>query len=376
MKLRKIPLNKVKGKRIILRVDLNIPEGADVLHYRFKRSIPQMKQLIEHDASLVIVTHIGRPKGKERHLSTQKLIPELSEVLKTEVVFAASIPKASKETARVVLLENIRFDKREVKNRLSLGKELASLGDYYVNDAFGVCHRKHASVHAITRYIESFAGMQLHDEVKELSKKMKKPIVTLLGGIKLKTKIPLLKKLAPSAQYILFGSGMAQVYRSMRLRGVHSGMSIGFKERMILKRLIKKYEHKLLLPVDLRIRNREADEELQIRTLDQLQPDDVIVDIGPDTELQFSDYMQEAKTVLWNGPLGVVEEVDGKEGTLAVAQLVGCLSQAHTVIGGGDTVDFLNKHKALRANYVSSGGGAMLAFLAGSSMPGLNVLSV
>ncbi len=374
MKLRTYKKKDIQSKRVLLRVDLNISQGVDAGHYRFERAMPQIRKLLEMEAEkIVLLTHIGRPKGKERHLSTQKLVQELAEAIGQDVVFASTIAKAEKSDSRIVLLENTRFFPGEIKNGRRFARQLASLGDVYVNNAFGVCHRKHASIHRITSFIPSFAGDLITEEVKELSRALKKPLILIVGGIKIATKIPLIKKLAGRSRAVLLGSGMVHVHRAMRLQGRSSGMQIRLRDRLAMHKLIKKFENKIILPDDVRVHNREDESDVQIRTFDQIQPDDAIIDIGPQAELSFAKKIEGAKTVIFNGPMGIVEDADGREGTDSIVDMIS-RSKARVIVGGGDTVDYVLHNTDAKIDFVSTGGGAMLAFLSDSAMPGLEVL--
>lgn len=374
MMLKTYDQSDVQGKQVLLRSDLNIPEGLSDHHYRFARAIPEMLELLELGVSkLVIVSHIGRPKGKESALSTKKFLAPLEKALGETVTFAESIEKASKMDGRIILLENIRFESGEKKNARSLAKRLAGLADVYVNDAFGVCHRKHASVHRIAKLLPAFSGGLLKEEVAELSETLRKPMVLAVGGMKMTTKLPLMQHLGGKSKFILLGSGIVHVYRALKLGSAYSGFSVKRSETLALQTLIRLHEQKLIFPADLRVHDRQGEQKVIIRKFDHLQPDDEIIDIGPETEITFAKAMTKAQSIIWNGPVGIVEREEGQEGTLSIADSISH-TEAHSIIGGGDTVDFVLKATEGKFSFISTGGGAMLAFLAGSRMPGIDVL--
>ncbi len=266
MKLRTFQLSKVKkGERILMRVDFNVPvykgrvvKGSDM---RLQAVVADVKSLCEKGAKVILMTHLGRPKGKvEKSLSTLPLAKRFSTLLKKDVGHVDDIvgkkaedAVASMKDGGVLMLENLRFDSREVKNNLFFASDLAELADQYVNNAFGVCHRKHTSVHAITKKLPSFAGSVVLKEVEELSNPLDDPLVLVLGGIKLKTKITLLHKLAPKAEAILLGSGVATVLHNVKTGGVGEvfGRSIEKEEVKAAKKVLKEFSSKLVFPIDV-----------------------------------------------------------------------------------------------------------------------------
>lgn len=369
----------LRGKRVLMRVDANI-DSNDIDSLRISRLKKDIIDLTERGAQLILLTHRGKPRGREETLSTEHLIPIFKKIIGLDFIFTNSfkvskIDKLFKEKPdSVILLENTRFESGEVKNSRIFAKKLAKLADIYINNAFGASHRKHASIHRITSYLPSFAGQALQLEFETLSKKIDTPFILIVGGLKLTTKIPLINTLASQAEVIILGSGYANVWRTLRLGQGSTSFPISKSEVKAMKKLLKDFEHKVILPKDLRVENRQGDEEIVIRTLDQLQPDDFIIDIGPDTELLLADYIDSAKTIIWNGPLGIVEHQEGKDGTLSLIDQLLSARLKKSIIGGGDTIKLLTPEEINSLYFVSTGGGAMLSFLAGEKMPGLDML--
>lgn len=362
-----------------MRIDANIdPEDTHPL--RIIRLKDDIDQFTSQGSRIILCTHRGKPRGREGTLSTKHLVTILSNILGKKVIFTDSleskkIDRLFKENPEaLILLENTRFFKGETRNSRFYAKKLSRLADIYINNAFGACHRKHASVHRIASYLPSYAGSLLRNEVESLSRELDKPFILVVGGLKLSTKIPLIKKMATKAEVIILGSGYANVWRSLRLGQYSTSFPVLKKEVRAMREIIKKFEHKVILPKDLRVLNREDDENIVIRDLHQLQPDDYILDIGPDTELLLSDYIHNAKSIIWNGPLGIVEHEEGKGGSLSLLDSLLAARLKKSIVGGGDTIKFLTPQEIESLYFVSTGGGAMLSFLAGEKMPALNVL--
>lgn len=320
------------GTRVLLRVDCNAES-------RVPSVLPELRRLLRLKARVILATHLGRPGGMVvRKYSTASLAKALGVAHAKDVVGAsAKALVASLAPGQAMLLENLRFEPGEEKNSKVFAKQLASLADVYVNNAFGVCHRAHASVSAITAYLPSMAGSLVQKEVAELTKPRRQPLVLVVGGIKLETKVPLLRKLGAEAEVILLGSGLYPVLAEANLPAAVT--------RKIVPMLDARHD----------ARGR-------------------VIDIGPKTEKVFLAALRGAKTVLWNGPLGITERKDGAIATKVVAKAIAA-SSARTIVGGGETVDFLVAQGLVGAySFVSTGGGAMLALLGGEPMPGLAAL--
>ncbi len=357
--------------RVILRIDANVPvkHGRVAAHgmHRLKASIPEIERLQSRGARVVIVAHLGAPKGKKvRSLSLAPIARALGRVLHMNV---RCIPHGPGSDAQdvinrmapggIVMLENLRFDEGEEKNSAEFAKKLAACGDVYVNNAFGVCHRKHASIVGVTKYLPSFAGELLVREVKALLTAPKKPFVLVLGGVKVSTKIPLIEKLGKKTDAILIGggSGLTMLAASMGKALPQASVFTKATDVTEAKRVAKKYGKKIFLPCDV------------------LVTKNAVPDIGPETVACFVRAIAGAKTIVWNGPLGNTNRKDGFAGTLAIARAMAKNTSATTIVGGGETVECLEEFGLTDCfTHVSTGGGAMLALLSGETLPGLEVL--
>jgi phosphoglycerate kinase len=351
---------------------------------------------------VIIATHLGRPqesqkskacpligwslKATGRRVKSQKyysvspIAERLSELLDKRVKFVddcigdkvgAAVSKMKE--GEILVLENLRFYKEEEENNKKFAKLLASFADIYINNAFAVSHREHASVSAIKRYLPAFAGILLEDEIINLNKVLKpeKPLIAVIGGVKIKTKISILKKFKKSASYILVGGALANNFLSARQYEI--GRSLVSREDIKLtKKLLSK---KVILPVDVLVSNKkDGTGKVLVRDIDKVSKSDAILDIGPQTIRLFSRYIKEAKTIIWNGPMGKFELDHFRHGTLSIARVIAARSTgtAFGVVGGGETVESLKMTKMLDyVDWVSTGGGAMLAYLGGEKMPGL-----
>lgn len=357
--------------RVILRIDANVPMAnrrvsVHGLH-RLKANVDEIERLRSRGARIVIVAHLGDPKGRSmKALSLAPVARALGRVLKHSVRFVPHLPGSDAERVidrmapgGIIMLENLRFDSGETENEPAFAKRLASCGDVFVNNAFGVCHRKHASIVGVTKYLPSFAGELVVREVNMLSTVPKKPFVLVLGGIKMSTKIPLIERFGTSASAILVGGGSAltMLAASMGKRLPQTVMFTKAADVAEAKVVAKKYGGRIFLPCDL------------------LVTKNAVPDIGPETVRCFARIIATAKTIVWNGPLGNTDRKDGFAGTLAIARAIAKNTSATSIIGGGETVECLEEFGLTdRFTHVSTGGGAMLAFLGGEALPGLEVL--
>ncbi len=381
----------LKGKRIIVRVDFNVPVDERLRitdDRRIQEALPTIKYLLTQRASKVILmSHLGRPEGKivdsMRLTPVAKRLEELlkEKVLKLDDCIGETVRKAiEKSSDRIVLLENLRFHKEETKNDLGFAKELASLADIYVNDAFGTAHRAHASTEGITQYLISAAGFLIEKEISYLGQAIgnpKRPFVVILGGAKVSDKILLIENLISKADAIIIGGGMA--YTFLKAQGKSIGKSICENDKLDLAMgLLEKAKAagvKIALTEDFVI--VESFDKPQGRKIVTAIPDGWEgVDIGPATRRKYKEILSTAKTVVWNGPMGVFEVDAFAEGTKEIAQYLAALSGATTIIGGGDSAAAVSKFGFDKAmTHISTGGGASLEFLEGKELPGIVALT-
>ena len=378
-----------QGQKVLLRVDFNVPKigsriGED---YRIAAAIPTISFLISHGARVIIISHWGDPQGIEPEFSTRPLARRLQKLLKYPVKFVGDIVelKAQKAAAalkdgEILFLENIRFVPGEKKNDGLFARQLASLADVYVNEAFSVCHREQASVSAITRFLPAYAGMQLESEIKNLNKILKpvKPLVVVMGGAKIGTKAPIINKLYPRASHILLGGGLANNF--LKYQGKPIGRSLFDKgSEAVVSTFFRKGKlaDKIIIPIDVVVKTGQG--KIILKKSEAVKKTDTIFDIGPESVALFSSYLKKAKTIIWNGPLGKYEEDAFKHGTIAIGETIAARStgRAFGLVGGGETVEALKLTKMdSYIDWVSTAGGAMLAYLGGDKMPGLkNIIS-
>lgn len=343
--LSKLNKKKLNGKTCLLRVDLNIKSLKD--QFRISSILPTIKYLLKNSSRIVILSHRGRPNGVDPKLSLKPIAAIISKKLKVKIKFVSlvDLKKVKKiiesdKNAKVFILENLRFLQGEEKNSDDLAKKLAGLGDIYINDAFAVSHRKNASVFAITKYVESYAGLLMEKELAGLTKATrnpKQPLIVILGGTKIDTKISIVKNLNSQTKFFLLGSSIFNEIKDPKVKNIIRNK-------------------KCLIPIDFLKRNEK------------------FFDIGPETIALYEKIISGAKTIIWNGPVGMFEDKKYSKGTTGIAKSI-IKSKAFKVIGGGETANFiLNKKMDKNIDLLSTGGGAMLDFLAGKKMPGIKAL--
>ncbi len=380
----------VRGKRVLVRCDFNVPidENGNITDdRRITSSLPTINYLMENGAKVILMSHLGRPKGEANpKFSLASVAKRLSELLNKEVIFAKDdkvvsdqvkeIVENMKETD-VVLLENTRFRKEETKNEENFAKELASLGDLYVNDAFGTCHRAHASNVGVSSHLPSAVGFLVEKEISVMGKALEnpeRPFVAILGGAKVSDKIGVIENLLNKVDSILIGGGMS--YTFLKAQGYEIGTSIVEDEKLDLaNELMKKAQEKnvkLLLPEDVVVAKEfKNDTEFKTVPIDQIPADMMGMDMGQKSIEAFSEEIKNAKTVIWNGPLGVFEMENFKKGTDAIARVM-AETNATTIVGGGDSASAVEKAGfASKMTHISTGGGASLEFLEGKVLPGI-----
>ncbi len=416
MKLRTIKnIKNLSGKRVLLRVDFNVgiknrkvADGAKI-----KAALPTINYLLKKNAKVILISHLGRPteskvksqksiKSKVYKVKSQKsvvgkfslrpIVKNLEKLLGLKVKFINDCigGKVKNEinkmnNGEVVLLENLRFYKEEMKNSKRFAKNLASFADYYINDAFAVSHRAHSSLVAITDYLPSYSGFLIEKEMKNLSVLFNpnKPYIVLLGGAKLKTKISLIKVLCKKADKILIGGAIANQF--LKIQGYEIGKSLieknitsmslrgGDSRRSNLMTIAP--DNKIILPKDV-IVAKKISGKAEAKKISDVSKNDIILDIGPETTREYAKILKSAKTILWNGPMGIFELKKFSSGSLAMAMAVAAYSRnAFTVCGGGETIAVLNQVKIKnRIDLISTGGGAMLTYLTGEELPGIKPL--
>ncbi|WP_308618663.1 phosphoglycerate kinase [uncultured Eubacterium sp.] len=382
----------VKGKRVLARCDFNVPlmDGEITNDKRIVAALPTIKYLMEHGAKLILCSHLGRPKGEYKpEFSLAPVAKKLSEYLGTEVKLAED-PEVVGENAKriaselkdgeVMLLENVRYRKEETKNEENFSKELASLADIFVNDAFGTAHRAHCSTTGVAAYLPAVCGFLIQKEIKFMGGALanpKRPLVAILGGAKVSDKIGVISNLIDKCDTIIIGGGMA--YTFMKYLGHSIGDSL-LEADWIEKagQMMADAEAKgvkFLIPVDNKVgREYAADTEAKIVSSDEIPDGWMGLDIGPKSMEVFVDAIKGAGTVIWNGPMGVSEWDNFAAGTIAVANAV-AESGAVSIIGGGDSVAAVTKLGfADKMSHISTGGGASLEFLEGKELPGIAAL--
>jgi 3-phosphoglycerate kinase len=373
-------IKNLAGKKVLLRADLNVPIKAGRIKddYKIVAALPTVRYLFRHNCRVIMATHLG--KGGKTD-STKPLADRLSRLLGKKIRLVknylnktgvAEIKKMGEKEA--VILENLRRQAGEEKNDKKFAKSLASLADIYVNDAFAVSHREHASVSAIKKYLPAYAGLLLEKEVLNLSKVLSptKPLVAIIGGAKIKTKINLINNLAKRSERILIGGALANNF--IAAHGFKIGKSLADKSSIRLAAALAKKYKNIILPVDVLAAKKITSAAYEVKPVNQVKADEIILDIGPRTVKLFVSFINQANTIIWNGPLGYFENKHFKHGTLCIARVVAARStgKAFGVAGGGETIEALRLTKMENyLDWVSTGGGAMLAFLAGERMPGL-----
>jgi len=381
----------LKGKRVLMRVDFNVPLD-DKLNItddiRIRSAVPTIKYAIDKGAKVILMSHLGRPDGKVvdsmRLTPVAKKLEELlgKKVTKTDDCTGDAVKKtvAAMKPGDVVLLENLRFHAEEEKNDPIFAKELASLGDLFVNDAFGTAHRAHASTEGVTKYLPSVAGFLLEKEIQYLGQSVddpKRPFVAILGGAKVKDKIKVIDNLLNKVDALIIGGGMA--YTFLKAKGHTIGNSKLDKDGFdTAKQALDKAAKKnipILLPIDNVIADK-FDANANTKLVGEDIPDGWMgLDIGPETIKLFEDKLKDAKTVIWNGPMGVFEMDKFANGTETIARFLAGLKGAATIIGGGDTAAAMLKFKVEdKMTHISTGGGASLEYLEGRGLPGIDAL--
>ncbi len=380
-----------QGKRALVRVDFNVPQdkatGAITDDARIRAALPTIRYLLDNGAAVVLMSHLGRPKEGPDPKYSMKITADHLEKLLPGVhvgfIGATTGPEAEAgaqalKPGQILVLENTRFDKRETKNDDGMAQELAKLGDVYVMDAFGSAHRAHASTEGVAHYLPAVAGFLMEKELAYLGNALeepRRPFVAILGGAKISDKIGVISNLLTKVDRILIGGGMANTF--LAAQGYNMGKSLveaGAVEKA--KELVEAGADKIELPVDLRVANAfAADAENKVVSVAEVPADWMALDIGPATIAHYSNHLAGAHTVVWNGPMGVFEFPVFARGTNAIAEILGGLKDATTIIGGGDSAAAIrDAGLEEKMSHVSTGGGASLEFLEGIELPGVAAL--
>jgi len=380
-------------KKVLLRLDLNVPleNGKITDTTRIDKILPTINYLLKNDAKIIILSHVGRPKGKVvNELSLKPICESLEIKLKTNIKFITKNIKEIKsndlfidQDEKIVILENLRFYEEEEKNDNAFAKHLANLADIYVNDAFSCSHRAHASIFEITKFITSYAGLQLKLEIEALTKitsEIKKPITCIMGGSKISSKINIIKNLIPKFDNIIIVGGMAN--NILKYKGNEIGKSLQEDNcNQIIEEIfsLSKIENcKIFYPEDVVI-GKSLNGSPEVKELENVSKDDLILDIGPKTIKTIHDIIDKSNTILWNGPAGYFENPSFAKGSIEISKKIVEKNKNNTiysVAGGGDTVALLNTVDAINTfNFVSTAGGAFLEYLEGKELPGIKALN-
>jgi len=383
-------LNK---KKVLLRLDLNVPLDNEKITdtTRIDKILPTINFLLKSEAKIIILSHVGRPKGKVvNELSLKPICEDLKNKLNENIRLISKNIKEIKSTdlfnehdEKIVILENLRFYEEEEKNDTGFAKHLASLGDIYVNDAFSCSHRAHASIFEITKFIPSYAGLQLNLEIDALTKitsEIQRPITCIIGGSKISSKINVIKNLISKFDNIIIVGGMAN--NILKYKGYKIGKSIQENDcNKVIEEIFslsKKENCKIIYPEDVTV-GKDLNGSSEIKELDNVSKDELILDIGPKTIKAINLLIEQSSTILWNGPAGYFENPNFAKGSIEIAKKIIEKNKNNTiysVAGGGDTVSLLNNIGATESfNFVSTAGGAFLEYLEGKELPGIKALN-
>ena len=374
----------IVNKTVLLRLDLNVPiqDGKIQSDFRIIKSVPTILHLLKNDNSIIILSHLGRPNEGEiiPNLSLKKISQHLSKKLGHEIEFVENwIDGIKVEKNRIIMCENVRFQKGERANDKILSKKIASLGDIFVFDAFGVSHRKEASTYGVLDYIDSYIGLLVEDEINNANSILnspQKPLLTIISGAKISTKIKMIHKLIEKSDFMILGGGVLNTF--LNVLGYEIGQSLAEKEFVNeVKEIISgTHFHKIILPIDLVCSELDNLDQIKNRSVSMVQSNESIFDIGTQTINKYRTIIESSKTIFWNGPLGYVEKTPFDNGTVEILKMIASADN-YSIIGGGDTVPIV-EGLGLQNNItcLSTGGGSLLKYIEGESLPVLSKLGV
>ena len=380
--LRTLRKSNIKNKVVILRLDLNVPvfNNKILSDFRIIKSIPTIEYLLKNNNKIIIISHFGRPKEGEyvKKYSLEKVSKRLSSKINLEVKLVKDWSNGIKFTdSNVVMCENIRFQKGEKSNSTTLSKLIATLGDVYVFDAFGVAHRKEASTFGVTSFIDSYAGLLIEDEIKNINKLVtntKSPLVTIISGAKVSTKLNLINSLINKTDYMIIGGGILNTF----LAALNYNIGLSLYEKSFVnkaKKIIKSTNFKkIILPIDVVCSDDRQLDNPQNKLISMVQSSDKILDVGKKTLSKYSNIVKNAKTVFWNGPLGYLEQKPYDFGTIQLSKAIASANN-FSIIGGGDTIPIIEK-LGIESDIscLSTGGGSLLKYIEGEKLPILEKL--
>ena len=374
----------IVNKTVLLRLDLNVPiqDGKIQSDFRIIKSVPTILHLLKNDNSIIILSHLGRPNEGEiiPNLSLKKISQHLSKKLGHEIEFIENwIDGIKIEKNRIIMCENVRFQKGERANDKVLSKKIASLGDIFVFDAFGVSHRKEASTYGVLDYIDSYIGLLVEEEINNANSILnspQKPLLTIISGAKISTKIKMIHKLIEKSDFMILGGGVLNTF--LNVLGYEIGQSLAEKEFVNeIKEIISgTHFHKIILPIDLVCSELDNLDQIKNRSVSMVQSNESIFDIGTQTINKYRTIIESSKTIFWNGPLGYIEKTPFDNGTVEILKMIASADN-YSIIGGGDTVPIV-EGLGLQNNItcLSTGGGSLLKYIEGESLPVLSKLGI
>lgn len=375
---------EIKNKTVLLRVDFNVSLNPDYTisnDARIKQSLPTINYLLKENNRLVIISHLGRPKGADKKYSLKVVVDKLKEYYpKIKITLAENIEEVKQKKEQIVVLENIRFFPKEKDFSTIFAKQLSSLGDVYVNDAFGVSHRSDTSIVGPPKFLPSYGGLLMKKELKIITETLKnprKPVVAIIGGAKISTKIGLINKLVSMVDYLIIGGGLANTFACAQ--GFEIGTSFceyeAVQQARKLLSLAKGGRAFIVLPSDVVVASSKDDKEHEVVKIENIPANKSIFDIGPETKAQIGGILAKAKTIIWNGPVGLFENPAFREGTDFIYYSIAQNTDAISIVGGGDTLAAISKKEYLdKITHISTGGGAMLELIEKGTLPGIEAL--